>query len=136
MSETLSSNPPLMDASVVAGFPSPSEQYSDTPLDLNTLMVKRPSGTYFVRVSGDSMQNAGILDGDCLVVDKTLSPNENDIVIAAINNEFTVKFFHRSDKHIILSPANPRYRDIHVREGETFEIFGVVTGVIRQLIKS
>ena len=77
--------------SAVAGFPSPAEQYLEPPLDLNKLLVKRPAATYFVRVQGDSMEGKGIYDGDLLVVDRSLDPRDGDVVIAAVDGEFTVK---------------------------------------------
>ena len=77
--------------SVVAGFPSPAEQYLEPPLDLNELLVKRPAATFFVKVEGDSMINAGIHDKDLLVVDRSLTPANGDVIIAAVDGEFTVK---------------------------------------------
>jgi DNA polymerase V len=77
--------------SVVAGFPSPAEQYLEPPLDLNELLIKRPAATYFVRVEGDSMIGAGIHDGDLLVVDRSLRPASGDIIIASVDGDFTVK---------------------------------------------
>ena len=82
---------PKLSGSVVAGFPSPAEQYMEPPLDLNELLVKRPAATYFVRVSGDSMTGAGINDGDILVVDRSLRPADGDIIIACVDGDFTVK---------------------------------------------
>ena len=76
--------------SVVAGFPSPAEQYLEPPLDLNELLVKRPAATYFVRVEGDSMSGAGISDGDLLVVDRSLRPADGDVIIASVDGDFTV----------------------------------------------
>lgn len=77
--------------SVVAGFPSPAEQYQEQPLDLNELLVKRPAASFFVRVQGDSMTGAGIQDGDLLVVDRSLRPASGDIIIACVDGDFTVK---------------------------------------------
>ena len=79
--------------SVVAGFPSPAEQYMEPPLDLNELLVRHPAATYFVRVSGDSMIGAGINDGDLLVVDRSLRPADGDIIIACVDGDFTVKMY-------------------------------------------
>ena len=79
--------------SVVAGFPSPAEQYLEPPLDLNELLVKRPAATFFVRVEGDSMIGAGIRDKDLLVVDRSLTPANGDIIIASVDGEFTVKTY-------------------------------------------
>ena len=81
--------------SVVAGFPSPAEQYQEPPLDLNELLVKRPAATYFVRVEGDSMIGAGISDGDLLVVDRSLRPADGDVIIASVDGDFTVKTYRR-----------------------------------------
>ena len=77
--------------SVVAGFPSPAEQYQETPLDLNELLVKRPVATFFVKVQGDSMIGEGIRDGDLLVVDRSLRPASGDVIIACVDGDFTVK---------------------------------------------
>ena len=84
--------------SVVAGFPSPAEQYLEPPLDLNELLVKRPAATFFVRVDGDSMINAGIHDKDLLVVDRSITPANGDIIIAAVDGEFTVKTYRTGMK--------------------------------------
>lgn len=84
--------------SVVAGFPSPAEQYLEPPLDLNELLVKRPAATYFVRVEGDSMIGAGIRDKDLLVVDRSLTPANGDIIIASVDGEFTVKTYRTGMK--------------------------------------
>ena len=80
-----------LSGSVVAGFPSPAEQYRETPLDLNELLVKRPAATFFVRVQGDSMIGRGIRDGDLLVVDRSLRPASGDVIIACVDGDFTVK---------------------------------------------
>ena len=89
---------PQVAGSVTAGFPSPDEQYLEPPLDLNELLVKRPAATYFVRVEGDSMIGAGIHDKDLLAVDRSLSPANGDIIIAAVDGEFTVKTYRTGVK--------------------------------------
>ena len=127
------SNPPLMESPVAAGFPSPAEQYAETPLDLNELLVRNPPATYFVRASGDSMTGAGIRSGDILVVDRSLDASDGSIVIANVDGEFTVKYFRKSsDGAVRLEPANPRYRAITFREGMELRLFGVVTALIHQ----
>ncbi len=133
--DLFSSFPLLSDTKVTAGFPSPAEQYAHAPLDLNSLMVRHPAGTYFVRVEGDSMRDAGIFENDILVVDRTRSPNDGEIVIAAIESEFTVKYFKRNGSQVYLQAANPAYPNIECPPNGTLEIFGVVTGVVRQLLK-
>jgi len=128
-----SSNPPLMESSVAAGFPSPAEQYAEMPLDLNELLVHNPPATYFVRASGDSMTGAGIRSGDILVVDRSLDASDGSIVIANVDGEFTVKYFRKdADGSVRLEPANRRYRAIKFSEGMELRLFGVVTALIHQ----
>ncbi len=124
---------PLMSGSVIAGFPSPAEQYVERPLDLNELLVARPAATYFVRAAGDSMSGAGICDGDLLVVDRSLSPENGSIVIAAVDGEFTVKTFRSDADGVRLEAANPAYAPIRFSGEMELRVFGVVTAVIRRL---
>ena len=130
---------PSLSGQVQAGFPSPAEQYSEPPLDLNELLVKRPAATYFVRVSGDSMVGEGIRDGDILVVDRSLRPASGDIVIACIDGEFTVKTLRigkpgpggaRGETR--LEPANPAFKPIVVSAGSRLDYFGKVTACIHR----
>jgi len=131
--------------SVVAGFPSPAEQYLEPPLDLNELLVKRPAATYFVRVEGDSMSGAGISDGDLLVVDRSLRPANGDVIIASVDGEFTVKTLRLGNgergmgngkrgmgngAEIRLEPANPKYPVITLKQGQELDYFGKVTACI------
>ena len=125
-------SPPLMATTAACGFPSPAEQYVDSPLDLNALLVKQPAATYFVRAAGDSMIGAGIFPGDILVVDRSLDIFDGAIVIACIDNEFTVKYFRRDGKGIRLEPANQAYPVIHLAAEEELRLFGIVTACIRQ----
>ena len=142
--------------SVVAGFPSPAEQYLEPPLDLNELLVKRPAATFFVKVEGDSMIGAGIHDKDLLVVDRSLTPANGDIIIAAVDGEFTVKTLrvlgnreqgmgnggergkgelgigNGGGVRYVLEPANPNYPSIEIKKGNQLYCFGVVTSVIHQ----
>ena len=106
--ENQKQNSPLMENVVMAGFPSPADNYGSQPLDLNELLVRKPSATFFVRAMGDSMLEAGIDSGDILVVDRSLDPLDNDIVIACIQNEFTVKYFRKDSNGIALVPANKK----------------------------
>ena len=122
--------------SVVAGFPSPAEQYLEPPLDLNEFLIKRPAATYFVRVEGDSMISAGIHDGDLLVVDRSLRPTSGDVIIASVDGDFTVKTFRRDKDGIRLEPANPAYPIIYIRKGHELDYFGKVTACIHQFTKS
>ncbi len=118
--------------SVVAGFPSPAEQYLEPPLDLNEFLVKRPSATFFVRVQGDSMVGAGINDGDLLVVDRSLRPASGDVVIASVDGDFTVKTYRHDKDGVRLEPANPNYPVIRLNPGQELDYFGKVTACIHR----
>lgn len=130
-----SSPPPLMQSPAVCGFPSPAEQYAEMPLDLNDLLVKTPAATFFVRAAGDSMTGAGIREGDILVVDRSISARSGHIVIACVENEFTVKYLQSDEHGVRLLPANKKYPPILFREGMELKIFGVVTACIHQFLK-
>ena len=115
-----------------AGFPSPAEQYQETPLDLNELLVKRPAATFFVKVQGESMIDAGIHDGDLLVVDRSLRPASGDVIIACVDGDFTVKTYRRDKDGVRLEPANPEFPVIHIRKGQQLDYFGKVTACIHR----
>ena len=114
---------PFMGSTVMAGFPSPAEQYVERPLDLNELLVARPAATYFVRAVGDSMEGVGIRSGDLLVVDR----------FACVDGEFTVKTLRKGRGGVRLEAANPAYKPIRFKEGMELRVFGVVTAIIRRL---
>jgi DNA polymerase V len=116
---------------VSAGFPSPADDYLERDLDLNEYFIRHESATFFVRVSGDSMERAGILDNDVLVVDKSLEPRDGAIVIAVIDGELTVKRLRRRNGEVQLVPENPNYQPITILPEQEFLIWGVVTGVAR-----
>ena len=120
--------------SVVAGFPSPAEQYQEPPLDLNELLVKRPAATFFVRVQGDSMIGEGIHDGDLLVVDRSLRPASRDIIIACVDGDFTVKTYRRDKGGTRLEPANPDFPVIHIKPGHQLDYFGKITACIHRFV--
>ena len=124
---------PLMGSSVIAGFPSPAEQYVERQLDLNELLVARPAATYFVRADGDSMAGAGIRSGDLLVVDRALEPADGSVVIACVDGEFTVKTLRRGRNGVRLESANPAFPPIRFSGEMELRVFGVVTAVIHRL---
>ena len=124
---------PVMGGGVMAGFPSPAEQYVERALDLNELLVAKPSATYYVRAEGDSMEGVGIRSGDLLVVDRSLEPWDRAVVIACVDGEFTVKTFRRGRGGVRLEAANPAYKTIRFSEGMELRVFGVVTAVIHRL---
>ena len=118
--------------SVVAGFPSPAEQYQEPPLDLNELLVKRPAATFFVCVQGSSMTGAGINDGDLLVVDRSLRPASGDVIIACVDGDFTVKTYRRDKDGVRLEPANPEFPVFRLKPGQELDYFGKVTASIHR----
>ena len=122
----------MVEPPVSAGFPSPAEDYLDCPLDLNELIISKPSATFFVRARGESMLGAGIQNGDLLVVDRSLETMNNDIVIAVLDGEFTVKRFVKKMGEIFLVAANPSYEAIKISPEKEFEIWGVVSYVIHK----
>ena len=123
---------PFMGGAVMAGFPSPAEQYVERPLDLNELLVTRPAATYFVRAVGDSMEGAGIRSGDILVVDRSLEPWDRAVVIACVDGEFTVKTLRKGRGWVRLEAANPAYPSIRFSREMELRVFGVVTAVIHR----
>ncbi|MBR0056401.1 MAG: translesion error-prone DNA polymerase V autoproteolytic subunit [Kiritimatiellae bacterium] len=123
---------PAIAGTVVAGFPSPAEQYSEPPLDLNEYLVKRPAATFFVRVEGESMNGAGIFGGDLLVVDRSLPPRNGDIIIASVDGEFTVKRYFSDGQIVSLRPENPAFPEIRLKAGQELDYFGRVTSCIHR----
>jgi DNA polymerase V len=115
---------------VPAGFPSPAADYVDKSLDLNEILIKNKVATFLVRALGDSMVDAGIFSGDILIVDKSITPSNKNIVVAILNGEFTVKRFIRDSNKIFLQPENKKYRNIEISNEDDFKIWGVVTFVI------
>ena len=124
---------PLYESAVSAGFPSPGEDHIEERIDLNHLLIKRPAATFFLRVSGQSMIQAGIHDGDILIVDRSIPPRHGKIVIASINGELTVKRLHQEGKILQLLPENEAYAPIVLSGEEDFRLWGVVTNVIHSL---
>ena len=122
---------PLFLERVSAGFPSPAEDYIEKTLDLNELCIQHPAATFFVRVQGESMTEAGIFPGDVLVVDRSLQARHGDIIIASLETEMTVKQLHLSPPPARLLPRNPCYKAIVIGDDMVLEVFGVVTNVVR-----
>lgn len=120
---------PLFLSSVAAGFPSPADDYVDGELDLLEMLIQHSAATFFCRVSGDSMEGAGIYDGDILIVDRAVAPVHGDVVVAAVAGELTCKYLDKN-RHRLL-PANDRYRPIEIPDGSELVIEGVVRHSIR-----
>lgn len=125
---------PLFEYSVQAGFPSPAESYKET-LDFNDLLIENAPATFVLRVSGQSMIDAGMCDGDLMVVDRSRTPKNNDIVVMQIDNDYTVKRFIKTSDGFYLKAENSSglYHDIYPQEGQEWHLFGVVNFVIKAL---
>jgi DNA polymerase V len=123
---------PLYTSKVAAGFPATADDHVAQRLNPSDYLVANDSSTFFVRVRGESMIDAGIFDGDVLVVDRSRGAQVGDIVLAILDTEFTVKTLGRSKNGVRLIPANANYPIIEVSEAQSFEIWGVVTGSMRK----
>ena len=115
-----------------AGFPSPADDYMDKPIDLNEYLIKHPAATFLVRVEGESMLGAGIHPDDILIVDRSLSAKPNDIVIATLDADFTVKRYVSEQGRHFLKPENSRYKAMEITNHPDCRIWGVVVYVIHR----
>ncbi len=123
---------PLYSSRPQAGFPAPGDDQIEKVLDINDLVVKNPASTFFVRVEGDSMEGAGIFSHDVLVVDRSLTPKDGSIVVAAVYGEMVVKrLVKRGDTHILAS-ENSNYKPILIEGHDDCFMWGVVVGSVRQ----
>ncbi len=117
---------------VRAGFPNPADDARGVALDLNELIIRHPVSTYYLRVEGDSMTGTGIVHGDIVVVDKSLEPKSGDIVVAAVDGDFTLKHLKREGQKAWLVASHPGYPPIAMHEATDAALWGVVTHVIHQ----
>lgn len=125
--------PPLFLSAVQAGFPSPADDSIEDRLDLHRHLVRNETATFFLHASGDSMEGAGIRDGDLLVVDRSLEPKSGRTVIAAVGGELTVKRLARRGGRTLLVPANPAYPEFDVTDREDLCIWGVEIYAVHKL---
>lgn len=124
---------PFVEEGIKAGFPSPAQDLQDIGIDLNEALIEHPATTFLAKVDGDSMQEANILDGDILVIDRELTPSEGDVAICYINGEFTVKRLQRIKGTLYLVPANKEFKAIEITEGDDLTIWGIVTYCIHKV---
>ncbi|MFZ4725615.1 MAG: LexA family protein [Paludibacter sp.] len=122
---------PMIEGGISAGFPSPAQDYIDLKIDLNKELINNPSSTFYGRVKGSSMKDAGIVDGDILVIDKSLEPQDGDTAICFIDGEFTLKYIKIEPDAVYLVPANSKFQPIKITEENNFCIWGVVTYSIK-----
>lgn len=123
---------PMPGDRVRAGFPSPAEDFAVKRIDLAEVLVTHPQATFMLRVAGDSMRDAGIFDGDVVVIDRAIKPHHGHIVVAVVDGQFTLKYLYQRAGRVKLRPANPTYPDITFSEGQTLEVWGVVTASIKR----
>lgn len=122
----------LMSHRISAGFPSPAADYAEDGLDLNDYLVRNKPASFMFTVKGDSMMNAGIVEGDKVIVDRSVNAKSKDIVVAVVNGEYTIKRLYKTASKVELRPENSAYQPIMFKEGSELEIWGVVVGVVRR----
>lgn len=121
---------PLFSGKIAAGFPSPADDHIEKSLDLNEHLILHPVATFFARAQGNSMVKAGIASGDLLIIDRSLEPKNNAIVVAVVNGELTVKRLCLKNRQVWLLPENPEFSPLMITDGMDFHIWGIVTHVI------
>ena len=124
--------PEMAQDGIHAGFPSPATDYMTQAIDLNKELVRHPAATFYGRVVGDSMIDAGVDEGDILVIDKALEARDGDMAVCFVDGEFTLKYIYIREDGIVLKPANPKYPEIEITEGVDFKMWGVVTYIIKK----
>jgi DNA polymerase V len=124
----------LFHAPVYAGFPSPAADYAQHSINLNEHLITNESATFLFRVRGESMLGVGIYDGDALLVDRSITPKHNHIVLAVIDDEFTVKRLYKRKQIIKLIAENPAFPTIELKEGQELSVWGVVTFNLHSLL--
>jgi len=123
----------LVDTSISAGFPSPADDFRETRISLDDELIKNKDATFFAKVKGQSMINAGLDDNDLLVIDRSLAPTNNKIAVCFLDGEFTVKRLRVENNEVWLQPENPDYPIIKITEDNDFVIWGIVTNVIKKV---
>ncbi len=123
----------LIDQGISAGFPSPADDFKEIRISLDKELVKNEEATFYARVSGDSMQEAGLENGDLLIIDRSIEPSNNKIAVCFVDGEFTVKRIKIESKKVYLIPENKKYSPIEINEENELIIWGIVTYVIKKL---
>ncbi len=125
--------PQFFEDRVQAGFPTPAQgEYADT-IDLNRALITNPAATFCARVIGNSMVEAGINEGDLLIIDRSLTPHDGNIAVCFVDGDFTVKRLSVRDDGIYLTPANAKFPELRVSEDSNFQVWGVVSHIIKKL---
>jgi len=123
----------LIEQGISAGFPSPADDFKEIRISLDKELVKNEEATFYARVSGDSMQGAGLENGDLLIIDRSIEPSNNKIAVCFVDGEFTVKRIKIESKKLYLIPENKKYSPIEINEENELIIWGIVTYVIKKL---
>ena len=123
----------LIDQGISAGFPSPADDFKEIRISLDKELVKNEEATFYARVSGVSMQGAGLENGDLLIIDRSIEPSNNKIAVCFVDGEFTVKRIKIESKKVYLIPENKKYSPIEINEENELIIWGIVTYVIKKL---
>ena len=123
----------LIEQSISAGFPSPADDFKEIRISLDKELVRNKDATFYARVSGESMIGAGLDDGDLLVIDRSLSPENGKIAVCLVDGEFTVKRIKKEKNKLYLMPENKKYKPIELKEENELIIWGVVEYVIKKL---
>ncbi|MFY0253838.1 LexA family protein [Chitinophaga sp. 30R24] len=126
---------PFVNSSIPAGFPTPALDYQEEEIDLSRLLQPNPASTFVISVKGDSMVDANIPDGCMAIVDRSIRPSTGDIIVAALNGEYTVKRLVKAGRSWVLHPENQFYKPIVITEDTDFQVWGVVTAVIVDMRK-
>jgi DNA polymerase V len=118
---------------IPAGFPSPAEDFIEKTLDLNEHLIRNKPATFLIKVEGSSMINAGINDGDLLIIDRSIEPRDGHVILGILNGEFTIKRLKIKESKIFLVPENEKFDTIEIKDDMDFKIWGVVTYTIHQV---
>ena len=125
---------PLTNNNISAGFPSPADDFKEIRISLDKEIIKNEEATFYARVDGESMQGAGLNDGDLIVIDRSEEPKNGSIAVCFLDGEFTVKRLKLKNKEIYLMPENSKYSPIKIGEGKELSIWGIVTYVVKKMI--
>jgi len=123
----------LIEQGISAGFPSPADDFKEIRISLDRELVKNQESTFYARVSGDSMENAGLSNGDLIIIDRSLDPENNKVVVCLLDGEFTVKRIIKKNKRLYLKPENKNYKEIEIKNENQLIIWGIVTYVIKKI---
>ena len=123
----------LVEQGISAGFPSPADDFKEIRISLDKELVKNSESTFYARVSGDSMENAGLSDGDMIIIDRSLNPEKNKIAVCFLDGEFTVKRIIKRGENLYLKPENKNFKEIKIESYNNLQVWGIVTYVIKKI---